>query len=183
MKRFCYFLFILILLFCTVTIYQYVQYQEQLEALKATDSQDSAAMSVDIVAIGHPPAPSYYAHHEQLSTIAQYNPLLRTTIQRKLYFYDYTKQNRVLFDFYKLLSYRERLLAQAEPVDHGKIEEQIQVYSKQLCIRWKVFAEHLKKTYPSIPGAVGLNSLCTANVIRHYKQDEILSWMVDPTRE
>jgi hypothetical protein len=178
MKRFFYFLFTLLLLFGAVFIYQYVQYKQQLDALKATDSQVPTAMLVDTVAVGHPPAASYYNHHKQLSTIAHYNPLLRATIQKDLHFYDYTKQKIVLLDFYNLLNYRERLLSQAVPTDHERIEQQIQAYSEQLCIRWEVFAQHLKQTYPNTPEAAELNNLCAANVIRNYKQDDIFGWMI-----
>jgi hypothetical protein len=178
MKRFFYFLLTFLLLFGVLTIYQYVQYQQQLNALKATDSEKPIALPVDTVTTGHPPAASYYTHHQQLSTIARYNPLLRATIRRKLYFYDYTKQNRVLLDFHNLFIYREQLLAQATPTEYGRIEQQIQEYSKQLCIRWEVFAQHLKQTYPHMPEAVELNNLCAARSIRNYKQDDILSWIL-----
>jgi len=174
----------LLLLFGVVSIYQYVQYQQQLDALKATDSEvPTVAIPVDTVAVEHPPSASYYTHHKQLSTIACYNPLLRATIQRKLYFYDYTKYNMVLLDFYKLLSYRERLLAQAAPTDHDKIEEEIKAYSEQLCIRWEAFAQHMQQTYPNTPTAARLNNLCAVSLIQNYKQDDILDGMVDPIKK
>ena len=178
MKRFLYFLLPLLLLFGAFTIYQYVQCQELIKALDDADSQTHTALPVDTVAIADAPAANYYVYHEQLSTIARYNPLLRATIQRKLYFYDYTKQNRILTDFYNLLNYRDRLLVQVAPSGYDRIEEQIQEYSEQLCTRWEVFAQHLKQTYPNMPEASELNNLCAVNVIRNYKQDDILSWMV-----
>jgi len=173
----------LLLLFGAFTVYQYVQYQQQLDALKTADRQVSTvAIPADTIAVEHPPVASYYVHHEQLSSIAS-NPLLRATIKRKLYFYDYTKHNMVLLDFYKLLSYRERLLAQADPADHDRIEEQIKAYSQQLCNRWEAFVQHLQQTYPNMPEAAELNSLCAASVIQNYKQDDILDWMVDPIKK
>lgn len=183
MKRFLYFLFAFLLLFGAFTIYQYVQYQEHLEALKDADSETPPELPVDIVAVEDPPATSYYAHHEQLSTIMRYNPLLRATIQRKLCFYDFTKHNFALLDFYNLLNYRERLMITAAPTDNEKIEEQIKVYSAQLCTRWKAFAEHMKQTYPNMPAAAGLNNLCGASLIQNYKQTDISSWMLDPIKK
>ncbi|CAA6826042.1 MAG: Unknown protein [uncultured Aureispira sp.] len=179
MKRFFYLLFTFLLLFSGITIYQYIQYEEELDGLKATDSQVSRAIPVDTIAHEHPPAASYYVHHQRLSTIARYNPLLRATIQRKLHFYDYAKQNMVLLDFYNLLNYREQLLVRASPRERKKIEQQIQEYSEQLCTRWEVFAQHLKQTYPNMPEAAELNNLCATSVIRNYKQADIISWMVD----
>lgn len=183
MKRFLSFLFAILLLFGAFSIYQYVQYEQQLEALKDTDNQVSSAMPVDTVAVEDPPETSYYDHHQQLSTIASYNPLLRATVQRKLYFYDYTEHNSALLDFYNLLNYRENLLAQADSTDHNKVEKQIKAYSEQLCTRWEAFAQHMQQTYPNTPAAAGLNHLCAASVIHNYKQTDINGWFVDPIKK
>jgi hypothetical protein len=187
MKRFFYFLFAFLLLFGVVTIYQYVQYQEQYEALKTAsrNSQASTAIPepIDAIAAENPPKVSYYTHHQELSIIARYNPLLRATIERKLHFYDYTKYNMVLLDFYNLLSYRERMLIQAAPTEHSRIEGEIKEYSEQLCIRWEAFAQHLQQTYPKALAAKGLSNLCAASLIHNYKQDDILDWMVDPIKK
>ena len=181
MKRFLYFLLPLLLLFGAITIYQYVQYQEQYEALKAA-ARDHQGSTTIPAAIEHPPDASYYTHHHQLFTLA-YNPLLRATFKRKLYFYDYTEYNMALADFYNLLNYRERMLIQAEPTDQKRIEEEMKEYSEQLCTRWEAFAQHLQQTYPNTLVAVGLNNLCAASIIHNYKQDDILDWMVDPIKK
>lgn len=184
MKRLFFFLFALLLLFGTFSIYQYTQYQQQFEALKATThNQTTTTMPVDTVAVARPPDEAYYNHHQQLSTILYYNPLLRATIESKLYFYDYTQHNDALLDFYNLLNYRERLLAQASPTEHHKIEQQIQQYREQLCTRWEAFAKHLQQTYPNMTVAAGLNNLCTATVVHAYHQADINSWMIDPTKK
>lgn len=184
MKRFLYFLLTFLLLFGALTIYQYIQYQQLLDALKAADRQVSEnAMPVDTVAVERPPIANYYTHHKELSTIARYNPLLRSTIQRKLHFYDFTEYNSALLDFYNLLNYRERLLIEAVPSDQKRIEEQIKIYSEQLCSRWEAFAEHLRQTYPNISIAAGLNNLCEASVIHDYKQVDIDNWLVDPIKK
>ncbi|MBL4650853.1 MAG: hypothetical protein JKY03_14065, partial [Aureispira sp.] len=177
----------LLLLFGAITIYQYVQYQEQYEALKtaARNSQVSTAIPepIDAIAAEYPPKVSYYTHHQELSIIVRYNPLLRATIERKLHFYDCTKYNMALLDFYNLLNYRERMLIQAEPTDQKRIEEEMKEYSEQLCTRWEAFAQHLQQTYPNTLVAVGLNNLCAASIIHNYKQDDILDWMVDPIKK
>ncbi len=181
MKRFLYFLFTFLLLFGGLTIYQYTQYQEQFDALKsaAKNRQDSTGIPS---AIEHPPAESYYTHHEQLSTIA-YNPLLRATIQRKLYFYDCTEYNTALLDFHSLIDYRDRMLIQAEPTDQSRVEEQMKAYREQLCTRWEVFAQHLEQTYPNMPEIAGLNNLCTASFMHNYKREDINGWFVDPIKK
>lgn len=181
MKRFLYFLLTFLLLFGALTIYQYIQYQEQFDALKtARNRQGPTAIPA---AIERPPLASYYTHHEQLSTIARYNPLLRATIQRKLHFYDCTEYNSALLDFYNLLNYRDRMLIQAEPTDQKRIEEEMKEYSEQLCTRWEVFAQHLQQTYPNEPAIVGLNNLCAASLIHNYKQVDVDGWLVDPIKK
>lgn len=133
--------------------------------------------------MAHPPDATYYGHHQQLSTIARYNPLLRATIQDKLHFYDYSESNSALSDFYNLLNYRERMLIQAEPEEHNRIEQEVQQYSEQICTRWEAFAQHLQKTYPNMPEASALTNLCAGNLVLNNKQEDVMGWMIDPIKK
>lgn len=181
MKRFVYLLLFILLLIGVLTAYQYVQYQKHLTALKAHNKEVLEAMPVDSISNGHPPAASYYKHHQQLSSIANFNPLLRAGITKSLYFYDFDKYNSAVIDFYGLLNYRDRTLAQADSSAQDSIKQQVKAYRAQLCSRWSDFAKHLYKSYPNQSVATKLNNLCASDIIS-YQQNTLLESAIDPTK-